>query len=123
MAVWHTEQVWVPGVGMWPGGLAVLVQSVVLWHPEQSPVASWPPAAVWLAGGPCTAGGGAPMKKFNPASWQVSQAAGTKACLAALMLVGPKVAPTTWQELQSALDRYGMCTGVSTAAFGLSLLL
>jgi hypothetical protein len=31
MAVWHTEQVWVPGIGMWPFGSVVGdVQSVVV---------------------------------------------------------------------------------------------
>src|SRR6266436_2184102 len=54
------------------------------------------------------------------------QVVGTKACLAAVMFIGPKV-PTAyvlevWQEAQSVPDRYGMCDGVSTAALGVKLL-
>ncbi len=38
--MWQTEQVCVPGMGMWPFGSVVgVVQTVVLWHSEQSP---WP---------------------------------------------------------------------------------
>ena len=38
--MWQTEQVCVPGMGMWPSGSVVgVVQAVVLWHSEQSPVA------------------------------------------------------------------------------------
>ena len=41
--MWQTAQVWVPGFGMWPAGSVVgVVQLVVVWQIEQSPVA-------WLA--------------------------------------------------------------------------
>ncbi len=41
IAVWQTAQAWLPGFGMWPGGIMLVFQSVVVWQPEQSPVCCW----------------------------------------------------------------------------------
>ncbi len=58
--------------------------------------------------------------------WQVSQVVDTKAWVACVMFIGPKV-PTAyvvdvWQELQSVPAMYGMCAGARTASFGVKLL-
>ena len=51
-------------------------------------------------------------------AWQVSQVVDTKACVACVMFIGPKVPAAyvvdLWQELQSVPARYGMCAGEST---------
>ncbi len=49
-------------------------------------------------------------------AWQVSQVVVTKACVACVMFMGPKVPAAyvvvLWQEPQSVPDRYGMCLAI-----------
>ena len=97
----------------------------VVWHPLQSPVSMVP--EVWSAGRSCSAGLAPPMYRLPAAdAWQVSQVVVTKACVACVMFIGPKVPAVyvvvLWQEPQSVPARYGMCLGVSDPVyFGVKL--
>src|SRR5258706_91948 len=70
--------------------------------------------AVWSVGRSCSSGLAAPMVKATVAvPWQVLQVEATKAWVACVMFMGPKVPAAyvvvLWQELQSTPEMKGMC--------------
>src|SRR5664279_3585139 len=105
---------------MWPAGRLLLFQFAVVWQPPQSPVSMVPD--VWSDGRSCKVGLAAPMKKETVAvPWQLAQVVETKAWVACVMFIGPKVPAAyvvdLWQALQSVPARYAMCGGARTLSF------